>query len=532
MAKTSKRVWSVLLTLVMILGLLPTSVFATWDNQIMDGYFAVDQDGEYTEVEDGSVTSQGYTVSKTIDQTGENAFNITLNVETSETVTTNDAAVVLVIDVSNSMTYCAECGGSSRHDKDCSKYNHWDNSVKNSDSRMVAARTAAKKFVDSLVENNEGGNIYVSVVGFKSYAYKACDWTDVTEANGAKVVENAINGLTTNGEDDYGGTNLEAGLMLARNRLGMKDISSASAKYTVLLTDGEPTFRVERENNSTEYAGTNQTGGNNSDGFWTWGGYDSGGTNCSKAERTEAVSMAEKVKELSQLYTICYAVGNETLYDSVTMSQYLENEIATTATSDVTYAFDAENTEQLNAAFKDIASSVSDGSTGAGTRVVDPMGQFINFGQVDEKSVEGGTYSYDPTSKTLTWTLDPDTAQKEQEGNKTTYKFKLTYSITLDTAAEGFKETEPVTVEGETQEVTKYYPTNGYTSLKVPGKDDVVFNVPGVCGEIPEYGYTVEYYLQGDANKGEYENYTQDDKDSYGPVDLHSKVDINDIVAN
>lgn len=51
MAKKSKRVLSVLLTLVMILGLLPTSVLAYEPNQIFeDGYFTVSKDGTATEV--------------------------------------------------------------------------------------------------------------------------------------------------------------------------------------------------------------------------------------------------------------------------------------------------------------------------------------------------------------------------------------------------------------------------------------------------------------------------------------------------
>lgn len=497
MAKKSKRVLSVLLTLIMILGLLPTSVFAYEQDQVLeDGYFTVSKDGVATEVqgEIGPVTDQGYTVSKTIHQTGENAFDITLEVETSETVTTSDAAVVLVLDTSASM-----------------------------DVHMYNLKEAAKSFVSSLVTNNNGGKIYVSVVGFGGYAYKVCDWEDVTAEGGISEVNRQIGSLKAgSSRNETGGTNLEAGLMLARNRLGMAAVSTASAKYTVLFTDGEPTFRVTKESNSTEFI-ENIT-------------YDRSGTDCSEAERNEAAAMAGEVKELSKLYTICYGAGEDILYgsdkcvncgqprrkhderyegwwpfgdyhyycrngsgkeyksSSVTMSQYLENEIATPAADDVTYAYDAEDSEQLNAAFVNIASSVSDGNTGAGTQVVDPMGQFINFGEVDENSVKGGAYSYDPASKTLTWTLNPDEAQKVEEGNKTTYKFKLTYSITLDTAAEGFQETKTVTVEGEEREVTKYYPTNGYTSLKVPGENDIVFNVPGVCGEIPESSYTIEYY--------------------------------------
>ena len=491
MAKKNKRVLSVLLTLVMILGLLPTSVLAYEPNQVLeDGYFTVSKDGTATEVqgEIGAVTDQGYTVSKNITQTGKDSFDITLQVQTQQTVTTNDAAVVMVLDTSASM-----------------------------DDQMDNLKTAAKKFVESLVTNNSGGKIYVSVVGFGGYAYKVCDWVDVTADGGVQMVKNKIGTLYAGSEHNYeGGTNLEGGLMLARNRLGMADVSSASAKYTVLFTDGEPTFRVTKESNSTEFI-ENITN-------------DGSGTGCSEAERNEAVSMAGEVKELSKLYTICYGAGENILYgtdkcancgqprsghnkvdegwwifhdyhyycrngsgkeyksSSVTMSQYLENEIATPAADGVTYAYDAEDSGQLNAAFANIASSVSEGNTGAGTKVVDPMGEFIDFGEV--KNVKGGTASTDTSKRTLTWTLDPAQADTSTEGGKTTYTFTLTYSITLNTAKEGFEE-------------NTNYPTNGYTRLEIPGGEDVVFNVPGVFGEIPEVQYVFEFYKK-DKTSGQY----------------------------
>lgn len=493
MAKKNKRVLSVLLTLVMILGLLPTSVLAYEPNQIFeDGYFTVSKDGTETEVqgEIGPVTDQGYTVSKNITQTGKDSFDITLQVQTQQTVTTNDAAVVMVVDLSNSM-----------------------------ESEMDNLKAAASSFVESLVTNNSGGKIYVSVVGFGGYAYKVCDWVDVTADGGVQMVKNKIGTLYAGSSySDEGGTNLEAGLMLARNRLGMADVASASAKYTVLFTDGEPTYRVVGETNSTDQAGTSHTGGYTDDSKNI---FDNGGAYCSEAERNEAAAMAGEVKELSKLYTICYGVGEDILYgtdkcvncgqsrsnhneryegwwpfgnyhyycrngsgkeyksDSVTMSQYLENEVATPAVDGATYAYDAEDSGQLNAAFANIASSVSEGNTGAGTKVVDPMGEFIDFGEV--KNAKGGTASTDTNKRTLTWTLDPAQADTSTEGGKTTYTFTLTYSITLNTAKEGFEE-------------NTNYPTNGYTRLEVPGGEDVVFNVPGVFGEKPTVPYTIEYY--------------------------------------
>ena len=475
MAKKSKRVLSVLLTLIMILGLLPTSVFAYGQDQVLeDGYFTVSKDGVATEVQgvNQPVTDQGYTVSKTINQTGENAFDITLEVETTQTVKTSDAAVMLVIDVSNSMK-----------------------------NEMGNLKTAAKSFVDSLVENNKGGKIYVSVVKFGTYASTVCEWTDITQNNGAQTVKDRITTLGTSG-----GTNLDAGLTLAYNRLGMEQISSAASKYTVLFTDGEPTFYYTGSSSSTDSI-SSSVGGN--------------GSNASENTINHARDAASAVKERSKLYTICYGAGEDILYgtdecancgqprskhneryegwwpfgdyhyycrdgsgkeyksSSVTMSQYLENEIATPAADGVTYAYVGEDSEQLIAEFAYIASSVSEGSTGAGTKVVDPMGEFIDFGEV--KNAKGGTASTDASGRTLTWTLDPAQADTSTEGGKTTYTFTLTYSITLDTAKEGFKE-------------NTNYPTNGYTRLEIPNGEDVVFNVPGVFGEIPTVEYTINYW--------------------------------------
>ena len=234
-----KRSLSLLLALVMCLSLVNISAFAAgYEDQVMDGYFVVGSDGVTGTTENATNSDQGYTVSKTINQTGENAFDITLKVETQQTVQTNDAAVILVIDVSGSMQSCAECGGYSDnrgnyYHRDCE--GHRDGSrVADEDSRMAATISAAKNFVQSLKENNsEGGSLYVSVVKFSTNAYKVCDWIDITEGNNISTVNRAIDRLEADG-----GTNLDAGLTLAYNRLGMNDVSSASNKYTVLLTDG------------------------------------------------------------------------------------------------------------------------------------------------------------------------------------------------------------------------------------------------------------------------------------------------------
>ena len=320
MAKKSKRVLSVLLTLVMILGLLPTSAFATWDNQVMDdGYFTFDQNGTSTEKTGTipSVTEDGYTVSKTISQTGENAFDITLEVETSQTVKTNDAAVMLVIDVSGSMKSCAECGGytdgyGTYYHRGCA--GHWDGErVASKDSRMTAAINAANSFIDTLVTNNAGGGkIYVSAVKFSTNAYTVCDWTGVTAPkdqwndSGADQVKNKIKTLYADG-----GTNLDTGLTLAYNRLGMSDIASTTAKYTVLLTDGEPTYY-----NKFESSNTDKITGTTEGYHPTIGG---SGSSASTDTVNHAIDAADDVKSRSTLYTICFAAEDDVVLEGQTI---------------------------------------------------------------------------------------------------------------------------------------------------------------------------------------------------------------------
>ena len=517
-----KRALSLLMALVMSLSLVQITAFAAEtgsEDQIMPGYYEVDANGNIRKDVNGrdvttanpSRTEGGYTLSKTIAATEvENQFNITLQVVTQQTVKTNDAAVQLVIDTSGSMAYCAVCG---------KKEHSLFDSCKNTTSRMYETRQAIAGeggFLDSLVAgNSNGGKLLVSVIRFSGYntedAKTVCEWTDIRTESGLQTVKNAVNQLKANG-----GTNLEAGLMLARNRLKMDAVASAASKYTVLLTDGKPTARCELDHTET---GSITDYNDGSTPGWN------GGSDCSEAERNEAKTMAAQVKELSKLYTICYGVSGEELYGkdpcvncgkdrdkhygyweyctnewgdnrtyqatTVTIGDYLRDEIATpkdtSVTPNIQYAFNASDTAAVNAAFANIASSTTEGINASGTTVTDPMGQYITLGSLPE----GATAS----SGTLTWSLGQPSEIREttgQSGEKVyTYIYTYTYPITLDTSAKGFEE-------------GKYYPTNGPTYLSVPGSDaKYYFNIPGVKGTVPTVPYTVEYYYQ-DRTTGQY----------------------------
>lgn len=485
-----KRALSLFMALVMSLSLVQITAFAAEtgsEDQIMPRYYLVDAKGNI-QTENGldvtttnpGRTEGGYTLSKTIEATSvENQFNITLQVETTQTVTTSDAAVQLVIDTSGSME-----GSRLRNTKNA-----------------INGTKDKKGFLDNLLDGNKGGGkIWVSVVEFASGAYTVCDWADIRTSKGLQDVKKAVKDLEAGG-----GTNLEAGLMLARNRLKMDTVTNAG-KYTVLLTDGEPTWRCIEDSDSVKDIDQNLTS-------------DGSGNQCSEAERNEAKDMAAQVKALSKLYTICYGVSGEELYGkdpcvncgknrdqhyyyfyqeyctdewgdnrtyratTVTIGDYLRDEIATKdPDGKIQYAYNAK--DDLTGAFAGIATSTVEGMNGAGTKVIDPMGQYITLGDLPE----GATAT---DGNTLTWSLDPNKATIKTDGGKTTYIYTYTYPITLDTSAKGFEE-------------GKYYPTNGPTYLSVPGSDaKYYFNIPGVKGTVPAVPYTVEYYYQ-DRTTGQY----------------------------
>ena len=542
-----KRALSLLMALVMSLSLVQITAFAvdegetTFENQVMTGWFTANGGTANTGVTNG----KGFTLSKTIEQTGVNAFDITLTVETTQTVTTSDAAVQLIIDTSGSMAFCSVCGKERHGMKD---------TCKGSPSRLDATKAAVAGqggFLDQLLAGNKsGGKIWVSVVEFANGAYKVCNWTDIRTSKGLQDVKKAVNDLEAGG-----GTNLDAGLMLAYNRLNMASVKEISKdnKYTVLLTDGEPTYHTKSDSESTEKIT----------------GHKGAGDKSSAADINAATKSAANVKDRSTLYTICYGAEDDVLstetkvvcencgksqreHEKVwvvdghhwlwgdyghyeyycdadhtktyqknteqtvtTVGSFLKNSIA----SKPEFAFsDAGN---VNKAFTDIATSTTTGMNGAGTFVTDPMGQFIKLSD-EEKTRLGAISGVSVDVNTIKWNLDPKAAvTTEGEGGTKTYKYTLTYSITLDTAARGF-------------ESNTNYPTNGRTFLTIPAEEgaasEVDFNIPGVFGKVPQVEYTVNYFYQSEtADADGNREYVQDNDATVNEkADLWSQITVAD----
>ena len=479
-----RKALSLLLTLTMVTGMLQLpAMAASYEDQTMDGYYIINEEGNQGKDQTGatSVTEDGYTLTKTIEQTGKDAFDITLTVETSQTVVTNDAAIQLVIDTSSSMQYCATCGKQKGNGfgERCTDRTHTENRL----AAIKAILTETNGFLDSLATANSG-KVYVSVVSYGQGASTVFDWKDIKDAGNLSDLKNAINRLQATDN----ATNTHAGLMLARNRLGMNVAKNAGARFTVLLSDGFANC-VGRESNSTSSISLSGSSPMNADPT-------PAGTN-------GATAMAAAVADLSTVYAVGYGVDKEYL------SQIIGSEENVFAGADSATVTDA---------FADIAEFAVEGMSGAGTAVTDPMGQsntmgqYIVLGDVSALAAEGVTAN----GNAISWALDPANAETREEGNTTYYTYSITYPITLDTSVEGFEE-------------GVYYPANGHTWLGVPQDDGSVkkisFLVPGVCGTIPEYEWTVEYYLQDESSiNKETATYTLDDTDPMGEAKLHSSV--------
>lgn len=485
-----KRGLALLMCICMIFTLLPFSVFAedaengnrggaegTAQPSVVYGQY--DNNGTWTqktgltavgEPYTNSATGADVTYSKTAVSKGNDTYDITLKIESKTSSTAPGAsAIVLVIDISTSMYYCTECGNQVYHNEHCSKstgtsggpFNKHGSEVKTEDTRLYAAKNAAVNFVNSYKGNIENAGRYIQLVAFDGNAYiKLSDWSDVSVAANATEAIAAINDLTPPSEGN--GTNLEQGLSKAKSLITSAPNGIAKdKKFAVVLTDGEP----------------NRQGSDSS----SW------------KIKSKTDTAAKNLKSAASVYTVCF--GAESTWSNE-LGMYVGQYLSGTVASNPSNAFNANSAAELNKAFEVIFKSIEQGLD-SGFTVTDPMGEFI---QLDESSIKDATAKVN--GNTITWT--PTTGKVSETDGVKTYTYTLTYTVKLDTSADGFVD-------------NKYYATNDVTTLAFKDGDENItrnFNVPGVKGET----YTVTY------NKGDHG--TLNDQNGEGNV-VHSKLQLN-----
>ena len=317
----------------------------------------------------------------------------------------------------------------------------------NGNDRLATAKAAAINFLNSYRAGGTGR--YVALVRFSTGATVAAGWQDVSTPDGYTAILKAIDGL---GAD--GGTNLQQGLVNAQNLFNESTVSAIPAKHVVALTDGEPTL----------YGKNGNKGARNYCNENTFNATNTAATNLKTVARLHTISFGTSTKNMlrkaGDLFT-------EPEWWRFTVSEYLATYVASSES-----AYSANNADDLNKVFDAISNTITSG---------------LSSGTVHDSLPDGVTSDAIP-NRTVEWdlnTFDKETSTNGPEGNTTTYyTYTKSYTVTID----------PTQIQGI--EDGNYYPLNGPTTLTVG--DGVVINFPIPAGKVtlpePEkYTYTLIY---------------------------------------
>ena len=244
-SNTFKRVISMILVMVMVLGTLPLSAFASAADKNQVVYAGGTKTADVAEHSTMLSVTKTAAQAKDGSEALENLIDITLQVETTAIMKDipSSAAVVLVMDMSNSMK--DTLAGAETNDTD--------------KQRVTMAKNAAYDFVNMYAKDASAfaEPRLLSVVQFGTNASVVSlpgatnGWVNFGGSSGASAT--AINGIIKSDvkigfNSDGGATNMSGGLLLADNLLAelqkinaYKDIENL---YVILLTDGKPTARL------------------------------------------------------------------------------------------------------------------------------------------------------------------------------------------------------------------------------------------------------------------------------------------------
>ena len=447
----------------------------------------------------GGKTQDNVSVSKTIAGTElENVFDITLKVTTSseiqELITEPDMAVVIVMDISNTMN--SNFGGATRY---------------------AAAMDAAEEFLKKFSESNKTGVSKIGYVAFNTDAHKIFDLqscTDETKVGSLKNTMRTQTGYIIN-QEGYGNwnspnkfTNIEAGLKMAKDMLS--GVSNKN-KFVIFLSDGFPTTYI-----NEGYTGhmpiysdiSSDTHNYICDDVYPEKPFVYG-TNYSDRGAVKAREMATQLKDGGvTIFSIGVNVSGQQLQIYInqsknnsysTMDRTSETyEIGGTGTGNFEewlrnkigsgYYYDSTNTADLTAAYNSIFEEIK-------TRVKhdaeadwvasDPIPatapgevEFIEF--ID---TEGDKVEYVQSSSTIKWDLKESAFTTSDDGNKKTYE--IVYRVRLKNEDLQFVEKKIYETNGETKlQYRTLVDNNGQLTISEPRVID--FPIPSVHGFLGE----------------------------------------------
>ena len=258
-----------------------------------------------------SNSNDGVTVCKTISESNlENYFDITLSVETTskieEITKAQDLAVVLVMDISNTMNY----GLTSE--------------TTTGDTRLSVAKSSAIDFINKFYDYSKNSNA-VRQIGMVTFNKDSNDvfngLQNVNTQSKVNDLNNKINKITAPPGVDIKWTNMESGLKRAKNLLAKSNVKN---KYIIFLTDGLPTTYIKSnykgyiplKSNHTKYSEHRVGNFYNYEIDVPIGDKDWSGTNYSDLGARRAEELALNIKNSGiKIYSIGVGItGQYTLY--------------------------------------------------------------------------------------------------------------------------------------------------------------------------------------------------------------------------
>lgn len=429
------------------------------------------------DAEGGENADEKVTISKTINGTDlENVFDITLTVTTQEEIVEiiqePDMAVVIVMDISQTMN--SNFGDATRYE---------------------AAMASAKDFLDKFAEET-GGVSKVGYVAFNSDAHKILDLQPCGTAQEAENLKtqmanaagNIIYNYSTNSnkevDDPKRFTNVEAGLKMGYDMLA--DATNEN-KYIIFLSDGFPTTYVK-----SGYIGYDtycSSGTVGTDGVF----YDSVterycllGTSYSDKAAIRARQQATEIKDAGvKIFSIGIDIGGQTItgyeLDASNGFSIIDRtgktyEIGDASSTDAyknwlgnkigsgydKFYYDSTDSVGLQAAYDEIFEEIQSMNAAAAEAdwvAEDPMPvvndvnyvEFIGFYNQSGTLVDGdlsgtsgvgteNTADFDSVTITIDWDLKKSGYTKTTSGNVSTYAYKLMYRVRLKNELDPFTE--------------------------------------------------------------------------------------------
>lgn len=488
------------------------------DNIVLNNYKQVTSlGGENWEGKDSGKAKNDSSViiSKTISETNyssnkdnlENYFDITLKVQTRTKAEEPDLAVVIVLDISNTMSYVFN--GTSK-------------------TRISAAQEAATNFIKEFANRSSGNskitNRKIGFVAFNTDAHKIFNLQDCTDINIANTLISTMTNETNKiiYSNDYANnhkrfTNIEAGLKMAGDML---DNSNASTKHIVFLSDGFPTTYI--NNGYIGYDPYDSAGDrfyDNTSGQKIPCSY---GASYSDEAAIRARKMATKIKTKGiNIYSIGVDVGGQTIKRYVDQTngkdfsvvdrrstiyeigsadssdaykEWLKNKIGSSNYWDVT------DKNAMTSAFNNIFKKIIEISEAIWV-AEDPMNASSNVKNIDFIGIydknknlndnvnlnnSNNTASYNDKDK-INWDLKNSKPTEIKNGNVIYYVYELHYRIRLQNELSSFEEIDKNTGN------FKIYETNGKTTLnyviktnKTSTSGQLNFPVPSIVGYLGE----------------------------------------------